>query len=194
MNKPEVKRTLIIGAQGCGKSTLARVLASKTEIPNQLVIEPDEMGDGWIENENFNFQYNLTGLTPREISAPGYKRIVFDETDRDFLRRIHKNIFNHVLIFDDVLFLLTDTVKYAQLSKILGRARQSNNYIFFTIHGLSMVPGPFWGYFTDIILFKTYDEPGRSAYKIPEYKKLFSAYEAVNKDPDPRAFVRIRKK
>lgn len=184
----QVRRILIIGAQGTGKSTLGRMLAQEINLP-KLAVEPDPLGDGWGP-----YGYELINATDTsQLRAPGNKRVVFDSSDKKFLNRIFWNVLNQVIIFDDVLFLLTDSVKYAELSKVLGRARQYGNYVIFTIHGISSVPGPFWNYFTDIIMMKTYDEPGRSQYKIPEFARIEAATLAVNAHPDPRCYVYVKK-
>lgn len=183
----QVRRILIIGRQGSGKSTLARVLGEKINLP-KLTIEPDSMGDGWGP-----FGYDLVKNEPSALKATGKKRVVFERYDKQFLSRISENVFNQVVTFDDVLFLLTDVVKYRELEQILGRARQTGNYVFFTIHGVSSIPAPFWNYFTDVFIFKTFDKPDRSAYKIPDFERISEAITEVNKSQNPRAYVYVKK-
>jgi len=182
----QVRRILIAGRQACGKTTLARELAQKIPWDKKKVIQPDEGGDifeGW----------DIIDYT--QINEKGNGIVVFDSYNKDFLKYMgdqDTGPVNSVLIFDDVLFLINGTTKYADLSKILGRARQRNNYVIFICHGLSIVPAPFWAYFTDLILFKTLDKPERSAYKVPAMDDLVTIYNRVNKNPNQHYFERIK--
>lgn len=184
----QVRRILIIGAQATGKSTLARLLSAKIPGANTLVIEPDSFGDAW---EPYGFEL----ITPDQVNSSlhGKHRTVFEKNDREFLDRIYKNVFNSCVIFDDSLFLLESNKMYLELSKILGRARQVGNQIIFTIHGVSSVPAPFWNYFTDIFILKTYDKPARSAYKIPNFEDIEKAIERVNTHPNMRAYIYLKR-
>jgi len=184
----QVRKVLIAGMPGTGKSTLARSLAKMTGNGSHIVIEPDELGDGWAP-----YGYQLIKPVEREMNASGLKRVVFDEDDKTFLDKLKNSVFNQVIIFDDAVFMLTDMHQYLKLRKILGRARQTGNHIFFTIHDVADVPAPFWAYFTDVILFKTAGEMQRAKYKIPQFEKVEQARQIVNQETgDIRKFIFIK--
>lgn len=185
----QVRKYIIGGMPGTGKSTIARVLMQEQPLTNHLVIEPDAYGDGWKD-----FGYPLMNPTPQNLwQLRGYNRVVWNEDNKTLLEDIFKNVTNSCICFDDCYFLMKDLKTYRTIEKIMGRARQKGNHVFLTIHGFASVPAPFWTYPTDVIVMKTGDQPDRAAYKIPGFENFEKAIEAVNNSSNDRALVHIKR-
>lgn len=175
----QVRRILVIGKQGVGKTTLAKQIISWVKVPSINVIVPDGFDVAWDE-------YPIQ--TSEQINEPGKRRILFgDEGEKDLLSRLG-GAFNALTVFDDCLPLLTDPLKLKQVEQLLVRSRQKGNYYIFILHGVAPVPANFWNYFSDIILFKTLDKMERNKRKIPDYDNIEKVRLAVEADPDNRAY------
>lgn len=191
----QVRRVLIIGKQNTGKSTFARTMANEVfkNRADHLVIEPDDLGDGWAP-----FGYTKVPSTIQGMRMKGKNVMTFPRNNRNFLFEIMDNVFNKNLIFDDIMFRISDKPRIDMMSEILGRARQTGNNIFVTSHGITLVPAPLWSYFTDMYLMKSDDKPERSAYKIPDFDRINEAIETINSQPvtcdnDLRKYIYIKR-
>lgn len=175
----QVRRILVAGAQGTGKSTFARLLAKKIPLNNYIIVEPDSLGDAWEKNG-----FQLMEPTAENLRKPGKKRVIYKASDKDFMNRITENVFNHIIIFDDIKQRATSAKQYDEFEMFFSRARQMGNYIFFTIHSLADIPPNYWTFFTDVFLFKTFDKVDRSMYKIPNWQKFEKAVQYLQ-SPNP---------
>ena len=149
-------------------------------------------------------KYDVVEEIPlEEHSLHNFKGIakVFVE-DKNAFQLIYKSYtakgkpsFNGLAIFDDLGVVLNRRPEEA--INMLRRRRQMNMDMFWNFHGLTTdMPRSFFGFITDIILFKTTDDHSDTLEKLPSDKReLFEEvyYRVQEKTKDnPFYFERIK--
>jgi len=177
---------LIAGAQRSGKTHFTDQLIQKSN-RKTLIVDSDGYEKTW--------QKYKTITADQLAKIKGKARILYDEDDPMFFRRIREQFLNGFLVFDDAMFFLADR-RAEQFRKLFMKNRQMNNDIVFICHGLSEVPPGLWPFFSVLILFRTVDAFERSKSKIPNFEVMAERVIEVNnqaaKNPFHKTMYRLR--
>lgn len=106
-----------------------------------------------------------------------------------------KPSFNGLAVFDDLGVVLSRRPE--EVLNMLRRRRQMNMDMIWNFHGLTTdMPRAFWGFITDIILFKTGDDHSDTMQKLPadvrdSFEKMYFRVEKEAKE-NPYYFERLK--
>ena len=81
--------------------------------------------------------------------------------------------------------------KNTALEELLIARRQLELDIFYIAHGFTRVPPLFWPYYTDLILFKTKDNPSSRKNALLQYDEIIEAQRRINNHPNPHYYERL---
>ena len=157
----EAKMTLIIGTNGCGKTTILRkILQSSKE--KSLVITPDdvEWRDFPLNELNSSKDFNFAGIN---------RHIFFPKTTLERIKFFQRGL----LVFDDCRAYL-DAATDKEIRTLLIRRRMREVDVFAVGHGFTEIPPVFFRFTSDIILFRTTEN-------IKERKNCIKNFDAVEK-------------
>lgn len=162
----EAKMTIILGAKGTGKTTLLRQIL-ETSKQKCLVVTPrvNEWTDVPDTDLSTLSSYDYNGIR-RHIIRRGYSipRLPF------FKRGI--------LVFDDCKTFIKPLDETIEQMLIDGRHHELD--IFYVAHGFTRVPPMFYNYYTEIILFRTEDNPAARKGYLLNYDQVLTAQLRVN--------------
>ncbi len=166
------KQIIILGFNGTGKTTLVEkfVHASLSRLERVLVVTPD--GAEWTNLEETVLD------NPGDFEFSGARRYVWNQ-DLDVLRRIYKNFFGGLLVFDDCRSYLA-SITDPNLKSIFLRRRQMKTDIILCGHGFTDVPNQAFTNTSDYFLFLTMDKLNRKKAIIPRYELVLEAQERIN--------------
>ena len=146
-NKEErtARLTVILGANGTGKSTLIRDIL-KANDEKSLVITPHDVE--WLDCEHVDLDKSADFL------FSGIRRHIFDDDKKDGTLGKVKYFKKGKLVFDDCRYYFEDKTPKALRALLIAR-RQRMVDVFAVGHGFNEVPPVFFTYASHIILFRT---------------------------------------
>lgn len=178
----------IVGAQETGKTTLADELIQKSARPKTLIIDSDGAEEKW-------HKYQLITTEQISVLKKGIARVIFDEEDPTFMKRIRRTFKNGLLVFDDAPYYLAEA-NPKPFQQIFMKNRQTNNDIIWVCHGLSDIPPKLWSYISYLIIFNTTDSFERKKSSLPAVKamakRVMDVKKLAAKNPHAKKFYRLR--
>lgn len=150
--------TLIVGAQGCGKTTYAFKIIKKFQEQGKpiLCIIPDDEEKLFWDVDEIECDWDNLNQLKRDLHnfRTGIKKIYCDNVKLfDLIRHFFKN---GLIVIDDARVYLTS--RDEPFRAMIMRRRQKNCDVLFICHGLSEIPPSCNSFITDVILFETTDE------------------------------------
>jgi hypothetical protein len=174
LNEKDQQSLMVVGAQKSGKTQFALELLNNYE-KKAIAIIPD------LNEKKFN---NFSLVTIDQVhNSPHRAKIVFDRTNKYFLKIIYNKFLNGCIITDDTKFILRPW-NYYDFEDIIGRRRQSNNDTICMYHGFGRIPDFAWDYHSHLVLFKTLN-PEAANSKINIARALY-----VNKLAETNRYVK----
>lgn len=173
------KLTIILGTNGTGKTTMLRHILDSS--PQRALIVTSHVEE-W------------TDLPENNLATP--QDFLFQDRQRHIIRRGYtierlKHFKQGILIFDDCKTFIGD--KNAALEELLIARRQLELDIFYIAHGFTRVPPLFYPYFSDLILFRTKDNPSSRKKDLLQYKEIMEVQKRINQraQQDPHYYERL---
>lgn len=172
------KIVVYAGMPGCGKTTqiMKQIAAFLKQHPKEKVIIYD------INREKAYKDFPAISLEQIPHVKSGVYRIV--EPDYNLVLATFVETFrNGLLILEDANFYLT-AARNMTLWKILVSRRHMGMDVVLTFHSLARIPPYLYEMLNYIILFKTNENIDRVQNKIPNFDKVESIKNKINKNPN----------
>lgn len=171
------KLTIILGTNGTGKTTMLRHILDSS--PQRALVVTSHVEE-W------------TDLPENNLATP--QDFLFHDRQRHIIRRDYTiDRLHHfkqgILVLDDCKTFIGD--KNTALEELLIARRQLELDIFYIAHGFTRVPPLFWPYYTDLILFKTKDNPSSRKNALLQYDEIIAAQQRINNHSDPHYYERL---
>lgn len=173
------KLTIILGTNGTGKTTMLRHILDSS--PQRALIVTSHVEE-WTDLPENN-------LATRQD-------FLFHDRQRHIIRRDYtierlKYFKQGILIFDDCKTFIGD--KNAALEDLLIARRQLELDVFYIAHGFTRVPPLFYPYFSDLILFRTKDNPSSRKKDLLQYEEIMEVQKRINQraQQNPHYYERL---
>ena len=178
--------TLLTGFKGTGKSTFSANLGRQIGKHKRVVIFDVNRSPAFNEFEFLSYPAFLSWI---KSDKKGVKRM-YDTDKEKLILFLADNFRNGLVVFEDCSGYIGSHLSKSVRGWLTDH-RMFNVDLIFTFHSIKMIAPFFWDMVTMLVILKTNDKPVENYTwydkRVPEFKKVFKAWESVKKDPNQYA-------